>query len=536
MLAKELIQRASEAENQRSLIQGYIDKAYEKALPWRKSKSQGAIMASLMDSTGPRAVFNFAGRLTNRIMPPEARFFELRAGDLITHLDAKEAERIDRSNELGTAILHTVMRASGLDVAMNEMCTDLAVSTGAMFMATGTERHPMRIAAAPAHQLALELGGFGMHEGWHWKRKDVTARVLMREFPNGKFPQEILKAYESNATTEFEVLQSTVWVENEGVYKTYAIVKDEIIDETTQRASPWITPRYWAMPGMAWGVGPLLLALPDILTLNRSVELILQAAELSISKPMMIDDDGVINPEAVEFRPRAIIRTRANPFSQKDPVRPVDMGARIDVGQMVNDELRGNIRQTMLDYNLPPETGAVRSPTEIIKRDQQEQELTGGAFGRLQRELIQPLVARAIDVCDHMSIPGIEWNTLKPDQLLSKVKVISPMARAQEMGDAANFTNFVSVLAQTGGQELVDLMVDMEAQAPWLGDLMGVPARTMRTQEERRQVKDQMAQAALEAQQMQQKQAMMEQMVKAGMPPQNDNQIMPEMNLLGASF
>lgn len=528
MDAKELIQRASAAESTRSQIQGYIDAAYDYAVPWRRSTSRGEIMPKLMDGTGPRAVANFAGHLSNSLIPPESKFFELRAGDLIKHAGGDEAEKVDKENELATDLLHFILRAAGLDVATNEMCCDLAISTGAMFMSQGNRNNPIRIVAVPAHQLAIELGGFGMHEAWHWKRS-VTARIILREFPNGKFSDEIIKAAKDNSDKEFEILQSTVWVDAENVFKTYAVIQTNIVSETTQRAAPWITPRYWAMPQFPWGIGPLLLALPDIRSLNKSVEQILEAAALALKPPYMVEEDGIINPDAIEISESALIRVKSTPSNQyRAPIVPLNMGSRVDLGQLMVDDMRSSIRETLLHNSLPPETGAVRSPTEIIKRDLQEQKITAGAFGRLQREFVQPIVARAIDICDRLNIPGIDWKKLRPNSFLTKVKIVSPMARAVEMGDAVNFTNFVSVLAQMGGQELATLMVDLEAQAPWIADLMGVPARTIRSSEARAQVKEQAAQM----QQQMAEQQLKEKQIDAGQAPMGTPAEPPVMDML----
>lgn len=517
MNGKELTQRAAEAENDRRQIQSYIDIGYEYAIPWRKDVKRGSIMQKLMDSTGPRAVANFAAHLSTSLIPPEGKFFELRAGDLIQFGDVADVEAADRENEYATQIIHSLLRSARIELAMSEMCMDLAISTGAMFMRAGDKKRTLLEATAvPAYQLAIELGANNMHEAWFWKR-EITGREILANYPDADFPVSLKTAIEKNPSAKHEVLQGTHWCSKDGVYKTCAIVKEFILEETIQRASPWITPRYWAMPSFAWGIGPLLLALPDIRTLNKNVELVLRAASLSLAPPMMVADDGILNPDTLVIGEHSLIRVnRTGGGMYGDPIKPLNLGGRVDLGQLVADNLKAGIKETMLDVSLPPETGAVRSPTEIIKRDQQEQKITLGAFGRLQRECLEPIILRTIDIADQLKIPGISWQQHKPDYFLNKVKVTTPMARAVEQGDATNFFNFLQILQSVGGQELSNLMVDLEKQAPWIADMMGVPARVIRSSDERDGIKQQAMDAMQQQAEQQQQMAMMQAQSKNG--------------------
>lgn len=523
MNPKELRQRADEAENDRRQIQSYIDVGYEYAIPWRKDANRGAIMKRLMDGTGPRAVANFAAHLSTSLIPPEGQFFELRAGDLVSFGSPEDIEQADRDNEYATKIIHSLLRSARIEIAMSEMCMDLALSTGAMFMRAGDKKRTLlETAAVPAYQLAIELGANNMHEAWFWKR-NITGREIMANYPDADFPQSLKDKICKAPMQKYEVLQGTYWCSKDGIYKTSAIIENYELETTTQRASPWITPRYWAMPSFAWGIGPLLLALPDIRTLNKNVELILRAASLSLAPPMMVADDGILNPNNLVIGEHSLIRvSRTGGGMYGDPIKPLNIGGRVDLGQLVADDLKSSIQKTMLDYSLPPETGAVRSPTEIIKRDQQEQKITLGAFGRLQRECLEPIILRTIDIADQLKIPGISWQQHKPDYFLNKVKVTTPMARAVEQGDATNFFNFLQILQSVGGQELSNLMVDLEKQAPWIADMMGVPARIIRPADERADIKQQamdaMQQQADMQQQMMQQQAAQEAQ-KNGAPP-----------------
>ena len=90
------------------------------------------------------------------------------------------------------------------------------------------------------------------------------------------------------------------------------------------------------------------------------------------------------------------------------------------------------------------------------------------------------------------------------------------MARAVEQGDATNFFNFLQILQSVGGQELSNLMVDLEKQAPWIADMMGVPARVIRSSDERDGIKQQAMDAMQQQAEQQQQMAMMQAQGKNG--------------------
>ena len=66
---------------------------------------------------------------------------------------------------------------------------------------------------------------------------------------------------------------------------------------------PWITTR-WSKSGFeVWGRGPVLQAMPAIKTLNLTVQLILENAEMAIAGSYVYDDDGVFNPDNITIQP-----------------------------------------------------------------------------------------------------------------------------------------------------------------------------------------------------------------------------------------
>ncbi len=82
------------------------------------------------------------------------------------------------------------------------------------------------------------------------------------------------------------------------------------------KSSPFIVARYMKVAGEIYGRGPLVTAIADIKTLNKTVELVLKNASLSIAGVYTAADDGVLNPQNVKIQPGAIIGVARNGGAQ----------------------------------------------------------------------------------------------------------------------------------------------------------------------------------------------------------------------------
>jgi hypothetical protein len=178
----------------------------------------------------------------------------------------------------------------------------------------------------------------------------------------------------------------------------------------------------------------------------------------------------------------------------------LDTGRNFDIGQIVMEDLRTNIKKGMFDNALPPLDGNVRSATEIIQRIRELTADIGGAIGRIVHELIVPLVRRVADILVRRGmLDPIAQNI---DQYNLKVQVNSPLARVQQMNNVERVVQWHEIGAALGGAEMMFLASDIETVIPWIGDQIGVPDHLMRDQASREALQKQVAQI-IAAQQMQ---------------------------------
>jgi hypothetical protein len=258
-----------------------------------------------------------------------------------------------------------------------------------------------------------------------------------------------------------------------------------VYDTARDRTNPWIVFRYWTTPGDPWGRGPVMLALPDIRTANKTVEMILKAAAYSLAPPLMVLHDGVVNPDTLRLAPQALIKVARTGGPMGPSIAPMNLGQNLDVGQIVLDDQRQMIAKNLLSQQLPPDSGGVRSATEWIARQQQLQYDAGAAFGRLNHEFVPQVVARVIDLLDRRGVYGISWDALKIDQLIMRVKVTSPLARSQNLEDVQTIIQFWQLTKAVGGEAAFIQIANTEGGFPRLAKLMGVPLWAVNTPEKR---------------------------------------------------
>ncbi len=155
----------------------------------------------------------------------------------------------------------------------------------------------------------------------------------------------------------------------------------------------------------------------------------------------------------------------------------------------------------MFDEPLYSQSDAVRSPTEIADRRAVHNRDLGGVFGRQTMETVRPIVQRAIEILfDAGQLP----RDVNIDQLLYKIKIVSPMADQMQALEVKATVDWLSMIGQMAGQEAMMLAVRLEKTLPDIGRKMGVPEQYIATKEDMKQITQLVAQMLAAQQQAQQ--------------------------------
>jgi hypothetical protein len=127
----------------------------------------------------------------------------------------------------------------------------------------------------------------------------------------------------------------------------------------------------------------------------------------------------------------------------------------------------------------------------------------GSAFGRLQAELVQPVLQRVVHILKKQG--RIEIPTINGREI--KIRSVSPLAQAQAQADVVSVDRFLELVGGRFGPQILNLLVDSQEVSVYLARKFGVPDNLIRSPEQRAML-TQMAQQMAQMQMQQQQQGM----------------------------
>jgi hypothetical protein len=212
-------------------------------------------------------------------------------------------------------------------------------------------------------------------------------------------------------------------------------------------------------------------------------------------------DDGVTNPYNITISPGVVIPVGSNNTSNPS-IQRLDTGANLQLAQFEIMELQNAIKVALFN-DLRDPTGPVRSATEIAIESRELAKRIGSAFGRLQTEVLVPILKRVVSILTRRGL-------ITPLQLEGRdvdIKFTSPLARAQDSEDLMAVQQAVQFVLSTAGPEQVMMAFKTENFGTWAAEKTGMSSELVRSESEKQQIIQAGAQAAQMGQQGQQQEA-----------------------------
>lgn len=433
--------------------------------------------ANLFDATAADATEQLAASLLAELTPPWSRWFGLAPSRALA--DTPEGQATAFALEGTADILQAHLDRSNFAVEMHQAFLDLVITgTGIMLVeeAPPGETSALRFTAVPVRTAILEEGLNGKLDTVFREARMTTAGMLKR-FPFAEIPPAMQReaAREADAANPVKHrLIEAVWPDGSG--HRYAAVFDAdglkapiFVAQGRFADPPFIAFRWLKAPGEIYGRGPVIKALPDIRVANRVVELVLKNASIAVTGIWQAEDDGVLNPATVQLIPGAIIPKAPG----SSGLTPLAAPGNFDVSQLVLNDLRARIRTALLADRLGMPRDQRMTATEVLERSAETARLLGATYGRLQSELLTPLVARCLSILARRGeIPPV---LLEEGRVALRYE--SPLARVQGRADAANTLLFLEAVSKMG--DAAASQVDAPAAARWLARTLGAPAEIL---------------------------------------------------------
>ncbi|TCZ55557.1 portal protein [Roseicella aquatilis] len=469
MTPEEILARHARALERRRPLESLWQACYDHVLP------DAAQAPALFDATAADAVEQLAASLLAELTPPWSRWFGLSPARSSRDASARATgdRAVAEALEDAATTLQGHFDRSNFVVEMHQAFLDLVVAgTGLLLVEEAPlgEASAFRFTAVPIRHAVLEEGPDGRLSTVH-RGARLTAAQLRARFPAAALPPDVERAAAADDPAQHPVLEA-VWPERAGI-RYAAVLADPssplLLAEGRFAENPCIAFRWLKAPGETYGRGPVMKALPDIRTANKVVELVLKNASIACTGIWQAEDDGVLNPDTVKLIPGAIIPKAPGSAG----LTPLAAPGNFDVSQLVLDGLRARIRTALLADRLAPPDGARKTATEVLERGAQAARLLGATYGRLQSELLTPLVARCLAILRRRA----EIPPILPDGREVALRYESPLARQQGRADAANTLLFLQAVNSIGGDAAAQL--DAAAATRWLARTLGAPVEVL---------------------------------------------------------
>lgn len=481
---KVLARRRERAQNDRDRFQPLLDEGFAYAVPYRQpavdsrgSDNKGEERVDkAYDMTAIISAFRFAGKLQSDLDPSQ---HEIVPGDL---LPKQIKDQLKPELEAASIITRAMMSTGEYDMSFHEMGLDLAVSTGAQLILEGDDEKPARFVTVPIDEILLEGGPYGDVSGVFWTRK-WSLQSIADEFGEDGFCQKLKEKLEEEPEAEIVLHQDCLFDPKKKRWVNHVWSKDnddKLFATWTARTKPWITPRYFRVPGEVMGRGPVMLALPTIKTLNTAQRLTLQAAAIAMLGIYTAIDDGVFNPDLSPLDPGAVWKVARNggvlgPSVQRFP------DPRLDLSGIVVKELQMTVQAALMDQSLPPDGAAVRSATEILERAKRLASDYLGAFGRLVHEIVVPTVKRLIEIAYNKRLIKFKPQI---DEILTRLQINSNVAKAKTAERLQQTIQWIEMVLAIL-QERAGRVAHLETALADIGSDMGVKSEYIVTAQER---------------------------------------------------
>ena len=274
--------------------------------------------------------------------------------------------------------------------------------------------------------------------------------------------------------------------------------------------NPYVIPRYLKASTEQYGRSPGMNALADVKVLNKMVENSLKAAAKQIDPPLLIPDDGMLAP--IRMSPGSINYYRSG---SRDRIEPLNINANNSITINNENQRRDAINKMFHIDQLVVTENRNMTATEVIQRQEEKMRILGPVLGRLQSELLSPLITRVFNILLRNGLFMQSPDILQQQEL--KIEFVSPMAlaqRGQELQSLMRGLEIFGSLAQT--MPVMDY-IDENGLVKNIIDILGLPAKVIKSDAEVEQIRTERAEQ--EAQQMEMQQQMAEtQMAKNAAP------------------
>lgn len=442
----------------------------------------------VFDSTAVQSAELLAAALLGTLSNPSSVWFSLRSADPDLDRDEDARAWLDDARD---RILF-VFNAPSMKLAthLHELYLDLAAyGTGALFIGDRPEGG-IQFSARHLAEIFVAEDANGQIDTV-FRQFRMSARNAVANWGTDRVSRSIARAAEAEPDREFDLLHAVFPRADRdpqkqvGVHKPFASVyveRDEkhLLGESGFDEMPYMVPRWYKAAGEIYGRSPAMTALPDIKMLNAMMKTTLKAAQKSVDPPLIVADDGVLLP--VRTVPGGLNFAQFLPNGGL-PIQPMPQGTRFEIALEIIRDVQARVRAAFYTDQLLLQPAAGMTATEVVQRTEEKLKLMGPQLGRMQGELLGPMIDRVFGIMFRRGAFPPPPPALAGEEI--RVEYVSPIAKAQRASEAQGLLRLLEATGALGGFDpaVVDNL-DADTILRRVGDVYGVPNDALRSREE----------------------------------------------------
>jgi len=493
-----LLKRFSRAKSARSNWEDLWQDVYDYVLPAREGFYEATPgeerTEEIFDETALVSLAEFVSRIHQGVIPSHLMWFRLEPGPEIED-PTQRKELQAQLDVVGRFIWDAIVNSNFVNEAQ-EVLTDIAIGWSTLIVDDGIDGKLLQFKCIPQAHTFWDTGPNKEVDGVFRVREKVRIADIKLIWSDAVISEDLQGKLKGNPDAVTNLVEASYrdWQDVRTPVYHYQVVAGEdkslVVDNEDRGlgARPYVTPRWSVAAGETYGRGPLISALPAIRTTNLVTEMILENSQMAISGLWQVDDDGTINVDNVEIVPGAVY---ARPPDSRGLER-TDSPSNFNVADIVLTQQQENIRKALFAENLGPLDQTPRSATEINARMQNLAEQTSGPSGRLKVEWLDRMLQRIVWLFSRAGI--LEMPKLDGREV--RVVAKSPLARAQKFEEIERIRGFAGDVLGILGPQQGQVFIDQNELVNELQDKWEVPQKMVRSEGEREEIMESMAEAA----------------------------------------
>ena len=404
-----------------------------------------------------------------------------------------------------TKQMYVVLNRSNFQQEIHELYQDLITFGTAGMMIEQDEDKVLRFSTRHISEIYIQENEFGRVDTVYRKFK-MSAKGAMSMF--GDVSKKITKLSEAEPYEEIDLLHvvypredrnpNKIDAKNKPFASIYCDPEDNtLLGEGGYDEFPYVVPRFVKSSIETYGRSPAMTALPDIKMINKMSETLIKAAQKVIDPPLLVPDDGFMLP--IRTVPGGLNFYRSG---SRDRIEPLNTNANIGIGVEYEEQRRDAIRKAFYVDQLLLAQRVNMTATEVLQRNEEKMRMLAPVLGRLQGEMLQPLITRCFNIMLKMNMFPVPPESLQGQTI--DIEYTSPLARSQRTGDITAASRMLEMLAPLAQMAPVFDYLDVDKFVKHTQEVLGVPAKIMKSEAEVAELREERAaqqQAMMEQQQ-----------------------------------